>query len=505
MSDQLEQYLQATLSEGQIESNGKFTVSLTHLLEKLGSQSLYHWANYSLFAIRAFVNMGCQAIHITQSKKAVWLIGHLKEACPELNELDGLTPGQIVSGSSGLGLLTRAGASLLKQSVEQVMIARWHNSASPDVVSLNGSSTQPQLSPTLQEQGFSLGLYVHFGAEQEFCDLEGHLAYAVQYCPIPVMLHKISWSTSHQDLRTSHWLDLQPHSSAHSAAEQATVKTPLCCDFYQGSQQTASQAKQGLLLKPCGGLSNSHHTGTSNSGDFQWLKPAGSFDSYSSLGRFFQVEPNPFGLTGQLQQKLSWSVDQGGGHQIDLDLTTVRGHSILLLNDQQETDQILPILDGIAVNAIKGALQIPGLTMVVCVPPTLSFDLSDQNLVQNQAYLDWLMTLRLQAQQSMEKALEHPLPAPAATVQPPLWKTCVLTGALCFTGALIWNGPQMMDILGFTHGGLIGGSLVSSGLRIGRSLLPDSWREEDKQTFLERIRGCRDDAIRAQQMPTGIE
>lgn len=493
MSEQLEHYLEATLSEGRLDSNGQFTVSLPQLLEKLGSQSLYHWANYSLFAIRGLVRMGCDTIHISQSKREFWIVGHKHESCPELTELDQLLPEQILSGATGMALLARATACLVKQAVDQVMMARWINANESGVMDFSGNSNIPKLSPTVRKEGYSLGLYAHFTASQKFCDLEEHLAYAVQYCPIPVLIHKVGWWTSVKDLRICHWLDQKPKSSAHPPTGLAKVEIPLCCDVYHSDGQQ-------LLLKPCGGLSHAHYAACCDNQPFEWLQTAWATDSISALGRFFKSELRP-NDAHKAEQKLTWTATKSFANTIwtekgarSATITTLAGSSIMLLSQKTEVDQIIPVLDGIALDAIKDQLQVPGVTLIACPPAEVVVDLGGQNLVQNQAFQDWLRVLRSQILSDMQHALDEPLVPPIVNGQPAFWKTCLATGATCVVGAVLMDGPQMTDLIGLTHGGIFGGTLVSAGLRVGRGLLPQSWQEAEKQTFLGRIQQCHDDA-----------
>ena len=60
-------------------------------------------------------------------------------------------------------------------------------------------------------------------------------------------------------------------------------------------------------------------------------------------------------------------------------------------------------------------------------------------------------------------------------------------GATCVVGAVLMDGPQVTDLIGLTHGGIFGGTLISSGLRLGRGFLPQSWQDSEKQSFLGRI------------------
>jgi hypothetical protein len=505
MSESLDQYLQATLSEGHIESSGQFSISLPQLLEKLGSQSLYHWANYSLFAIRGLVKLGCQAIHISQSKHEIWIVGHRDDSCPELSELDSLLPDQILSGQTGMALLARASACLVHQNVDQVMMARWLDTAETTVLNFCPTTNVPKLGPTVKREGFSLGLYAHFTSSQKFCDLEEHLAYAVQYCPIPVMLHKVGWWTSVNDLRIHHWLDQKPAATAHPAEGLAKVEIPLCCDIYQGPSKANGQ---GLLLKPCGGMSHAHYAACCDSKDFDWLQTAWSTDSVSALGRYFQLEHDEIGIGGLREQRLVWSATKHYANSVwgergkrKAAVTSLPGESILLLSQKFEEDQVVPVLDGVTLNAIKGQLRIPGLTLIVSPPADLALDLGGQNIVQSQTYLDWLSALRRQTQQAMARALEHPLSPPIVSSQPSALKTCAVTGALCLAGAVLWDGPQISDLIGFTHGGVFGGMLTSIGLRVGRRFLPKSWQDAEKRTFLGRIQRCHDDTVKALETP----
>jgi hypothetical protein len=502
MSQQLDQYLQTTLSEGHLESTGQFSVSLPQLLEKLGSQSLYHWANYSLFAIRGLVKMGCQAIHISQSKHEVWIVGHRDDSCPDLDELDSLLPDQILSGSSGMALLARATACLVKQQVDQVMMARWSDACETSVLNFSGTANLAKLEPTVKKQGYSLGLYAHFTASQKYYDLESHLIYAVQYCPIAVLLHNVGWWHSIKDLRVCHWLDEKPASPAHPVTGLAKVEIPLCCDLYHSEGQ-------GLLLKPCGGLSHAHYAACCDNQPFEWLQTAWATDSISSLGRFFKCEPEPIDDgEAKTKQKLTWTATKSFANTFwkekgarSATITTLAGSSILFLSRKSEEDQLLPVLDGIALDAIKGQLKIPGVTLIACPPPEVAVDLGGQNLVQNQAFQDWLQALRHQIQRDMQQALEHPLNPPIVNEQPSFWKTCAVTGATCVVGAVLMDGPQVTDLIGLVHGGVFGGTLISAGLRVGRGLLPESWQEAEKQSFLGRIQQCHDDAAKALEAP----
>jgi hypothetical protein len=489
-ADELEQHLQASLSEGQFESQGQFGLGLAELIQKLGVHGLYHPANWSLFAVRALVRLGCHSLHLHPFRRELWMVGYARHEFAHL-ELEGQSASQILSGSTGLALLVRAIGGLVRADVAQVCLVSWNDGRTQQVLPVHGGRDCPKLFPSIQPFGGSLGLYVRFRSKNE-CDLAEHLAYPVQYCPVPVMVHKTGLWNSTRDLRGQHWLnqDVNPV-AAYPIDQRARVTIPLCCDVYLGCQP--AEPAGPLLLKPCGGDLHAHQAAWSESPSMDWLQPAGALNSVSSLGRYFWGPPGE-------TQKLFWSgvrkymnSEWGDRASSQTSLTTCTGRHILHISFDAHPDQILPILDGVALGALIGKLQIAGVTLIVSATE-LTLDVSGTQVVHDEKLTHWLQELRIQVREALEQVTEVPPTPPVTTTHPPLGKTMLATGGFCLAAGTLTCGVHPQDIFFLTHGGIFGGAAVSAGLRLMRKYLPQRWQDQEHsrlaRVLKERLRAA---------------
>ena len=470
----LQDYLEATLSEGQIDSQGSFSLSLVELLRKLTLHGFYHEANWSLFAVRALVRLGCQSLHLSQYRKETWLLGYADQQLPGLTELESQTPEEILGGQTGLALLARALGGLVQTKVAQVCLVRWQDGVTREVLPLHGGSQCPKNFPTIPRQGSSLGVFLRFSGRNEW-DLAEHLAYAVQFCPVPVVVHGGGWWSSALDLRGKCWLEGPATSPAYPSEQLVSVQLPLVCDAYLGSEPAGP-----LLLKPCGGLRQAQWAAWSVHPHFDWLKPAGPITSISSFGRYY------WGPQRQ-QQELGWAAvrkymnsDWGDRGPSKASLATAQGDLILLVSAVPHPDQILPILDGISLAGLTDQLGIPGVTLITSAHG-VHLDLSGTRLVQDQQWKDWLGKLRFQVKEILEQMTEIPPRPPVTSKQPSLKKTILATGGFCLVAGSAVFGLQPLDLFFFTHGGIFGGTGVAAGIRLLRDHLPQRWRDEERQ------------------------
>lgn len=199
-------YLEASLSEGQLDSQGVFTLSFVELLQKLAASSVCRETNWSLLAVRALVSLGCQSLHLSQFARETWLLGCSDQQLPALVELESLTLEQILAGHSGLALLARSLGGVLATKVAQVCLVGWRGGATREVLPVHGGSQCPQNFPILPPQGYSLGIYLRLAGRRDR-DLDRDLAQAVRYCPTPMVVHGAGWWSTSPDLRSRRWLE----------------------------------------------------------------------------------------------------------------------------------------------------------------------------------------------------------------------------------------------------------------------------------------------------------
>lgn len=490
MTDSVGDYLQATLAEASFDSHGRFTLALGQLLRKLACHSLFHWSNWSLFAIRAMLRSGCRSIHLTQKKQQIWLVGHASHELPTLEGVQDQSPDQILAGDSAPALLARALGSLMRPETEQICLARFLDGACLDVQYLYGGAEPPELSPNVQRGGWTLGIYLRLAPG---CGgkLESHLAYGVQFCPVPVVAHSSGWWTFTTDLRACHWLEEQPGSPAYPDDLQARVTLPLACDIYR----TGSEA---VLLKPCGGRSQAVWAAWTEGGPFEWTRPAGALASLSAVGRYFWGEPGP------ARQELEWSArrtymnsEWGDKGESTARLTTCGGRDMLFVSRAEHEDTVIPILDGVTLGALKGKLGIAGVTLVTAAPAHLKLDLTGLRLVEDEALQAWLQQLRGEIKVILDEVTEVPPHPPVVMNQPSMAKTMLATGSICLLAGTITCGLQPQDIFFFTHGGVFGGSAVSVGMRLLRDFLPHGWREQEQSQLVALLKQRRQAALKA--------
>ena len=494
-SDPLQTYLQANLKEAHLESQGSFTLSVQELLRKVGSDGLYHPANWTLFTLRAMVNLGCSGVDVAQSKDEFWWVGH-GVSSDILDRFENLDPTQVLACSCGPSLLARAVGALLAESRARVSLALWQDGERCAQICLEGDLSAARLRPTVQRQGYSLGLYVCFPQHGKI-DLSEHLGYPLQYCPIPVRLHTTGWFTQVVDLRGSHWLTQKPRSPAFPSPEMAQVVMPLCSDFYR-----SSPAAGPLLLKPCGGESHAHKAAWCDGQGLDWLEVASALGSVSSLGRYYEGPTSPARELKWSGRRTYFNSEWGEKGVSSASLTTCRGSHIVLVSLKPHPDQIVPIRDGVTLAALSGQLDVPGVTLISAAPPELSLDLTGFRLIHNGHYGAWLRQLRQTLRESLEVMTEVPPRPPLVTQQPSMVKTMLATGGISLAAGTLCLGLHPQNLFLLTHGGIFGGSAVSAGFRLMRDYLPERWREQEQllveQTLKERYR-----AVRAAQKEHG--
>ncbi|MBS2040437.1 hypothetical protein JST97_35950 [bacterium] len=500
-SNDLTDYIEAGLTEGQLDSHGCFTLALTELLRKLGNHGLYHWGNWSLFLVRGLVRLGCHSLHLKQKGKQLWLVGHGLEAQHLWTEMQALSPDQVLAAQSAGALIARALGSLISEHVELASLFEWRDSGLHELMHLTGECATPKLSPIVQKQGWSLGLFVQLRTQ---LDLSQHLAYAVQYCPRPFLAHRSGWFDSDSEVRGRHWLDQDSKSEAYPPDQLARVKIPLCCDVYQAAPQG------GLLLKPCGAKMHAQRAFWCERSNLDWLQRVGATGSISSLGRYF------WGETTELQEltfsgtrkfmNSSWG--EKGPSQGKM--TTSTGRHILHIAFEDEPDQVVPVMDGVALGVLRGKLGIPGLTLIV-EAPQLALDLSGLQLVQSPELEHWLQSLRALIRSILEEVTEVPPETSVVLKQPPLGKVMLATGGACFVAGALTFGLNPADVICFTHGGIFGGTAVAGALRVMNKHLPRQWQEQERElvisTLKKRLRDTRkalrqrENGVHGEQLP----
>lgn len=202
----MHRFLEARLSEGQLESQGAFTVLFVELLRKLAAEGDFREENWSFSAVRALVRLGCQGVHLSQFARESWLLGCSAQQLPALVELDSLTLEQILVGQSGLALLARALGGVLATKVAQVCLVGWKDGVTREVLSVHGGSQRPKNFPIIPPHCYTLGIYLRF-AGRKYRDLAEELTQAVRHCPVPIVVHSAGWWSASSDLRGRRWLE----------------------------------------------------------------------------------------------------------------------------------------------------------------------------------------------------------------------------------------------------------------------------------------------------------
>ncbi|MFN8613702.1 MAG: hypothetical protein U0931_39575 [Vulcanimicrobiota bacterium] len=484
-SDELANFIEAGLGEGHFHSHGSFTLALNELVRKLGNHGLYHWANWSLFLVRGLVRLGCHSLHLNQKWQNLWLVGHGQEPQDLWEQMEALSAEQVLAGHSAAALIARALGSLVPEHVKEACLVLWCDGTMREILVVRGEGAIPKLAPSVQRQGWSIGLSVQLLTR---VDLAQHLAYAVQYCPVPFLSHRTGWFDSDSEVRGQHWLDQAPPQAAYPPELMARVKIPLCCDVYQ------AEPEGGLLLKPCGGTIHAQRAFWSEQSNLDWLKPVESTGSISAIGRYL------WGQSGDLQ-KLTFSGTSkymnsswGAKSPSTGSLHTCRGKYILLVAFEEEADQVVPILDGVALGTIRGRLGVPGVTFIVEAPDS-GLDLSGLQLVDSAEFREWLRSLQRLLKNILEEVTEVPPKTSVILKQPHLAKVMAATGGACFLTGVAAFGFNPVEIFLFTHGAAFGGMAVATAMRTMHRHLPQSWQDEEREfvisTLKKRLRDTR--------------
>ncbi|MBX3170674.1 MAG: hypothetical protein KF760_24935 [Candidatus Eremiobacteraeota bacterium] len=390
-------------------------------------------------------------------------------------DIETQTSAQILAGATPEGLLARAVAGLAQADATQVSLVCWQNGTTSRVRNLIGPGRCPKNFPVLQREGWCLGIYVWFSTGCPW-ELAAHLSYPVQFCPIPVMEHHLRPWSSASDTRGKYWLGQATTDSPYPPDRMLNLELPLLCDIYLGKGISGP-----LLLKPGGGHSHSHLAGWCNQKCFEWLKPAGPISSISTLARYYWGPQS-------IHQEFKWSAQRKLLNSAWEEkpartawLTTARGSDILFISADTHADRLLPIADGIALEALFDELKIPGLTLITGAD-SLNMDVSGSRIVEDVRFKLWLQEKRLVIQEALEKALEIP-PTPPNYHWPPLGKTMLATGLSCLLAGILANGFQPSDFLFLTHGGIFGGTAVAAGLRSIANYLPGRGRQEQQRNI----------------------
>lgn len=456
----------------QLESSGHFTVSLQERWRKLGQHALGHRALWILVAIQALVLAGARAVRLSSKQGETWLVG------------EGSEEGYLTLDSADLlPLWETALAVLAQQQPERLVLVNWGKGCHVAVdLQGNGQPLKPTLPPPPVADQAS-GIYLRH-PQMRVEELGSYLAFAVQYCPVPVLYYQPNLLGGNtQDLRSQYWLDqgvpADPGEDRRLRRLTFSPTTPVLADFYW-------EAENGpLLLKPPGGGDGALESDWTFDPHLEWHRSPQLLQSSSSTCRYIFRAPSAS------PQILEWSTRAtilntplAGKAESRYQRAFVTGDCLLLLEDQDREDWLWPVRGGVLLQPIRGRLGIPGAFMVAGADP-LATDLSGLELLDSQECGDWIQSLKHRARSGLETALLHP-PQSRRRERHRGWKSILGSGGVAF-GLSLLNGFQAYDLLFLSHGALLGGFLVYSSRELWDRHAPARWTARGRQGLVEAL------------------